>query len=239
MRGLLAVMWLMVPVLFGAWHYGPGQAYLLEDEIGKQLQAASAFANAQQWSQAEEAYDAALKLIPSERVALARRTKLERCKVQLRNEKLPNAHDELAALVDELVDDPNADPQLSADARATFAGSRYYMTWLMRLEGEPREVWEPEIDSARQTYRLLAEAAAQAGNEDQAKARQQDLEAAIRLARIDLKELQGLPLPKQCKGCCSGKCKNPGKKAQKNQQPKQPKDNRSAGNGPPPDGSGH
>ena len=44
--------------------------------------------------------------------------------------------------------------------------SQYYMTWLMRLEGLSADEWEPEIESARQTYRLLAEQAEAAGDQD-------------------------------------------------------------------------
>jgi hypothetical protein len=78
-----------------------------------------------------------------------------------------------------------------------MANAQYYMTWLMRLEGLGRDAWEPEIESARQTYKLLAEQAEQRGDTPAAKTHQEDLESAIRLARLDLSELQGLPLPSQ------------------------------------------
>ena len=67
----------------------------------------------------------------------------------------------------------------------------------MRLEGLPITEWEPEIESARQNYRMLAENAQSAGKSDQAKKQRENLEAAIRLARLDLSDLQGLPLPNQ------------------------------------------
>jgi hypothetical protein len=101
-----------------------------------------------------------------------------------------------------------------------LAGAKYYMTWLMRLEGLPQEDWEPEIESARQHFRLLAEK----GTPDQERY-QQKLESAIRLARMDLTELQGQALPGCCKGCCSGKCNKPGKKPTQ----KKPQDSRAAG----------
>jgi hypothetical protein len=97
--------------------------------------------------------------------------------------------------MDELQEDPGADPAVLAEARSTLANAQYYMTWLMRLEGEPRDVWEPEIEAARQNYRLLAEQADRQGNSQRARKCQEDLEAAVRLARMDLGELQGLPLP--------------------------------------------
>jgi hypothetical protein len=105
------------------------------------------------------------------------------------------------------------------------------------LEGEPPDVWEPEIEGARQNYRLLAE---QAGDSAAAMSYQEDLEAAVRLARMDLSELQGLNLPRQCQGCKScngnGRCKGKGPTKSKNQGPR---DVRGASSGPPPDNSGH
>ena len=79
----------------------------------------------------------------------------------------------------------------------TLANSEYYMTWLMRLEGLGRDAWEPRIEAARQTFKLLAVEAEEQGDEKLLKKSKEDLEAAIRLARIDLTELQGLPLPSQ------------------------------------------
>ena len=67
----------------------------------------------------------------------------------------------------------------------------------MRLEGKSKSQWEPEIESARQTFRMLAEDAKKAGNNDAAEQNQKDLESSVRLARMDLSDLQGLPLPSQ------------------------------------------
>ena len=50
------------------------------------------------------------------------------------------------------------------------------------------------------------------GRTASAKKHREDLESVIRLARMDLGELQGLDLPKQCSNCKSGQCKKPGKK---------------------------
>ncbi len=116
----------------------------------------------------------------------------------------------LRELVDQLQDDKSADPKLRDEARETLANAQYYMTWLMRLEGLSADEWEPEIESSRQTYRLLAEQAEAAGDKDSARKHREDLESAIRLARLDVGELQGLDIPKQCQNCKSGQCKKPG-----------------------------
>jgi hypothetical protein len=60
---------------------------------------------------------------------------------------------------------------------------------------------------------------------------------------MDLRDLQGLPLPSCCQGCCSGNCKGLGKGKGKGKgvtrQPKTgEKDARGASSGPPPDGRG-
>jgi hypothetical protein len=71
------------------------------------------------------------------------------------------------------------------------------MTWLMRLEGQAKEEWLPEIESSRQHFTHVFEFAK--GKQDKALQRrsQEDMEASIRLARMDLNELQSLPLPSQ------------------------------------------
>jgi hypothetical protein len=73
-----------------------------------------------------------------------------------------------------------------------LARAQFFTTWLMRLEGLDRKEWEPEIEAARQNWRLLAEHAATPAEKGR---HQADLEAAVRLARIELEDLQGLPLP--------------------------------------------
>ena len=125
-----------------------------------------------------------------------RRVRLERAKAQMLARQLPAAHADLKALVEELKDG-GTDGVLLTEAREALANSQYYMTWLMRLEGQPRDLWEPEIESARQTYRLLAERASAQGDDTAAKKNREDLEASVRLARMDLGEFQGLPLPSQ------------------------------------------
>ena len=93
--------------------------------------------------------------------------------------------------------DGDANTRLLSDARHTLANSEYYLTWLMRLEGLGRDEWEPRIEAARQTFKLLSEEARTSGDDVACQKDREDLESAIRLARMDLTELQGLPLPSQ------------------------------------------
>jgi hypothetical protein len=153
--------------------------------------------------------------------------------------QLPEANAALRDLVDQIEDDKTAEPQLRDEARDALANAQYYMTWLMRLEGLGAQEWEPEIESARQTYRMLAEKDEAKGDQESAHRHREDLESVIRLARMDLGDLQGLDLPKQCQNCKSGQCKKPGKKpGNKQSKDAEKKDARKAGAGPPPDNSG-
>ena len=115
--------------------------------------------------------------------------------------QLPDARHEFEALVEEFSADQKADPKASKadlrDARTGLAQAQYFMTWLMRLEGSARTEWEPEIEAARQNYKLLAEEAIAMGDATAAESGRQDLESAVKLERMELKDLQGLPLPSQ------------------------------------------
>jgi hypothetical protein len=222
MRTLVLLGWMMVPVVFGAYHYGPGQEKLRLDNVSHLLAKADSLAAQEQWQAASSKYEEALANLPEGRADDARRIRLQRTKVQMLGHQLPEANVALRELVDQMEDDKSADPKVRAEARETLANTQYYMTWLKRLEGLGPEEWEPDIESSARKHR-------------------EDLESAIRLERLELVELQGLDLPKQCSNCKSGQCKKPGKKqgkkpGQKKEEEK--KDSRSAGAGPPPDNSG-
>src|SRR5690349_9402655 len=211
MRKLLLFVWLLLPAGAAAYHYGPGQDHLRVDRAATAADRAEQLANdaralaakqgdcaaAELWSQAASAYSEALEELPKDCAKDARTLRLERAKALMFCSKLPDAHAELVDLVEELDGDPTVEPKLLADARGALANAQYYRTWLMRLEGATAEEWEPEIEASRQNYKWIAEQAERTGDKLLAKANQEDLEAAIRLARMDLAELQGLPLPSQ------------------------------------------
>jgi hypothetical protein len=213
MRKVLVFAWLLLPVVAGAYHFGPGQDRLRVDRAAEAVaRAEKAAATAREiaaksgdeaakasWGEAVDAYGEAIGLLPTAKTAETRALRLERAKAQMFVSQLPEARRDLDALVDELSNDPAADPVLATDARAALANAQYYTTWLLRLEGASREEWEPEIDAARQNYKLVAEKHAEGNGCDTkiAAASREDLESAIRLARMDLTELQGLPLPSQ------------------------------------------
>lgn len=190
--GLLG--WCFVPLVAAAYHYGPGQERLKYDETGAAIATAREAVAERGWARAVQAYDDALAKLPSGETAAARRLRLERCKALMECTQLPKAQADLKGLLDELTADPKADASVLRETRNALAGASYYMTWLMRLEGLPRTEWEPEIEQARQHYTLLESTSVDAAERTRAR---EDLASAIRLARVDLSELQGLPIPSQ------------------------------------------
>ncbi len=211
MRKALVFVWLLVPVAAGAYHWGPGQDRMRADRAASAAERATQAAHTAReiaaregddaarasWAEAESAYTEALEQLPPGKDREARALRLERAKAQLFVSKLFDARKELELLVREIGEDKDATSAEMADARSTLANAQYYTTWLMRLEGSPREEWEPEIEASRQNYKQLAESAATSGDEKLASLTRENLEAAIRLERMELTDLQGLPIPSQ------------------------------------------
>lgn len=191
MRLFLAILWLLVPLGFAAYHFGPGQEKVKFDQTEAFLADARAAVSSEDWAAAIDSYQKALANLPKAQKETALRIELEIAKAKMQDSGLPEAREELASLVDRLNDDPSLPADLREDALSTLANSRYYMTYLMKLEGLPASEWEPEIEAARQEYKLLAQT-----GRDRTK-HLADLESAIRLARAEPTELYGLPIPNQ------------------------------------------
>lgn len=194
MKIALLTFWLLVPLGFAAWHYGPGQSHLETDDARIFIKQAQAALDEKDYPGAIKNWSAAIGKLPKEDVTLSRRLELEIAKAKMLDSKLPEAREELAELMQRLESDPDSDQALRDETTSALANSRYYMTYLMKLEGLPDASWEPEIDAARQEYKYLAE---HAGDSALAKTSANDLESAIRLARMDPAELYGLPIPNQ------------------------------------------
>lgn len=238
MRSFLVLCWLTIPFLAWAYHVGPGQQKMKLDEAGALLRQASFAADSADFENAKALYAQALAKLPEDHKANSYAIRLAMAKAQTESNQLPEARAALESLLEEMENDSAAEPALVDQTRDTLANAQYHMTWLMRLEGKPAENWEPEIEASRQHYRLLAEKAEKSGDEQALEARQHDLEASIRLARMDLAELQSLKIPSQCKGCCSGQCKKPSQKPGQKKNKSEQKNGSGANMGPLPDGSG-
>ncbi|MFP6874804.1 MAG: hypothetical protein VCA55_14985 [Verrucomicrobiales bacterium] len=197
MRKFFILLWLLVPLAAAAYHYGPGQDRLQEDDVAGYIARAKAHLEAEEFAEAVTAFDQAISDMPPDNTRAIPRLRLEKAKAQMQCAGLPDAHKDLVSLLDDLGKNAAATPGLIAETKSTLASAQYYMTWLLRLEGHAREIWEPVIESSRQNYRAAAEFAATTGNPENTSQARENLEAAIKLARIDLSELQGLPLPSQ------------------------------------------
>jgi hypothetical protein len=213
MRVWLVVAWLFVGLAGLIFHLGPGRELEKNDVLNANVTQARLNVEAENWNEAINSFDAAIAGLTDEQVALQQQLRLEKAKAQMMDSQLPEARLALESLLTEVTENGDSESKLAKETRLALASAQYYVTWLMRLEGVGREEWEPEVEAARQNYRILSEMAVESGDAGAAEKRREDLEAAVRLARMDLTELQALPLPSQCKNCKSGKCrgKKPGK----------------------------
>jgi hypothetical protein len=142
------------------------------------------------------AYGEALELLPQGSSAEARRLRLERAKAQMFVGKLPDARRDLPSSRRE---SPRSEARTRSSSTKRARRSRtpqYYSTWLLRLEGASREDWEPEIEAARQNYRLLAEQAARPGDAKLADATREDLESPCASRAWTSRDLRGCPCPR-------------------------------------------
>ena len=236
-RKLLFTAWLLVPVLLLAYHYGPGQSALARDKTATLLRQAAGREKAEDWAGALATYQQALAALPPGDQAARFKLRLAAANTRMYTGELPEAMQDLETLLADM-QKANAPASALREVRGTLAGAQYYAAWLMRLENAPTEEWLEQAENARQNFRLLAEQT-QVRRALAAEDYQKNLETVIRLERMDLSELQGLPLPKKCQGCknCSQKCR--GQKESRSQQPKEKsKDARGAGVGKRPDGTG-
>ena len=196
MRTILLVSWLLLPVGAWAFHEGPGQDLKALESTDAVLVAAHEAAAKSDWKKAVRTYEDALTKLPKNADAMPKsavqRLQLELNKARMQAKGLGTAREELETLVELMSAEADTDPALLAEARQALARSQFYMTWLMRLEGVDRVEWEPEIEAARQNWRLLAE---QSSDPKVAAQHRSDLESAVRLERLEIEDLQGLPLP--------------------------------------------
>lgn len=197
MRKVFLIVWLLIPVGAWAYHYGPGQDRMDLDQVEILVDKAKSSSRRGEHDVAALLYDKALNQLPEGRNQEGRAIRLERAKAQMLAKQLPTARADLQSLLNDIANDETVAESFKDDVRSSLANSQYYMTWLMRLEGRSREDWEPEIEASRQSFRLLAEKAKKSGRSADVTKHQKDLESSIRLARMELTDLQGLPLPSQ------------------------------------------
>ena len=201
---LMVATWLVTPVVLLGLHYGPGQRSLAQDRVKAAVAQAELAEGDKDWAVAAASWRKAIDAVPADDADERVRLSLKYQMARVMKGDLPQALEDTATLltqsrgwkVSETVD---------RELRAQLGAMHYWAAWLMRLEGAAPGEWEPVADQARQHFRLLAETEPTGVD-----AQKKNLESTIRLIRMDLSELQGLPLPKECKACknCSSQCKS-------------------------------
>jgi hypothetical protein len=234
-KKIFFLVWALVPVGLLAFHYGPGQAAVARDQAAEELRRAQDLEAREEWKPAMEAYASVLTHLPATEIAARRQVQILRAKARMFSGELPEAIGDLEALQSEFIK-AGAPVGQQRELRATLAMGQYYAGWLMRLESAPAEEWLAQVDNSRQNFKFLAEGS----DAPDAEKYQKNLEAVVRLARMDLSELQALALPKQCQGCknVSQKCRNQKESQCDKPGEKKPEDARKAGIGKRPDGTG-
>jgi chromosome segregation ATPase len=197
MRTILIIAWLFLGLGAAIYHYGPGQKRVAMDGIENVLAEARTNVSLEKYPQALVLFDKAMAELSVDNEDLAHRIQLEKAKAQMHAAQLPEARASLGSLLSRLRSAESPDEKLISETQQALANAQYYRTWLMRLEGQPEEAWKPEIEAARQHFTQLNEKSVAAGDTEAAEKTAEDLEATVRLARMDLNDLQGLPLPNQ------------------------------------------
>ena len=100
MRGFLLAVWVLVPVVAGAFHYGPGQERLQLDDVQAYQAAGKRHSQQGDHEGAVKYFDEALARLPAGREAEAHRIRVERAKAMLLSQRLPEAYDDLTLLLD-------------------------------------------------------------------------------------------------------------------------------------------
>jgi len=233
-RSFWILVWLLVPVVLLAYHYGPGQSRLAQERAASWMAQARAFEQGEQWPDAVRAWAEALAATPEANTEARLRLRLANAHARLYVGELPEAMEAMEALLQE-AKAAGVGTGLEREIRGSLAGVHYYAAWLMRLESAPLEEWLVQAENARQHFRLLAE---QAAGTPAAEDYEKNLEATIRLEQMDLSELEGMPLPKHCSGCknVSQKCRNQTESRSEQKGEKPDKDARGASFNPIPKG---
>lgn len=195
-KKIVAVLaWLLAAVGLAFVHFNHGEERILMDKAGR-LQAQAQACEAQgNLAEAVKLYGDATILISAERMPAERaglEWRLARARIKLGEiDPAVRGLQEALAMVPKT---PGREP-LEREIRYSLAEASYYAAWILRLENQPRPKWFPYAESARQHLRVLAEDARLPQETRTLHAK--DMEATIRLARMDIEELKKLPIPEQ------------------------------------------
>ncbi|MBI9018321.1 MAG: hypothetical protein JEZ07_13795 [Phycisphaerae bacterium] len=199
MRKILFLVWLLVPVGLIYFHYGPGQKYKAIDRAMHWVEIANDLSDiAQQsgkpedWQKVIVNYDKALAVLEDKDDRASERLNLARSHAMVYQGELFEA---IGQLEQQLIDvaDKKMEEKFQDEVRDTLARAQFGAAWVMRLEGADTDLWMEQAEKARQNFRLLAEQNLQ--TDQLADEHQKNLEATIRMERMDASVIKGIPLP--------------------------------------------
>jgi tetratricopeptide (TPR) repeat protein len=194
-RNLAILAWLLPVAGIGYYHFSKGASGVLMEKADRLQRQAVAREKAGAWGEAAKLYDEAAAIIPANKHKLEKAGVVGRAaRAKMRDGEIELALLDLKSALAELPPGPKSDP-LERDLRYSLAETEYYAAWILRLENQPRAKWFPHATCARQNLRFLAEDPGLPAAERTGHAR--DMEAVIRLTRLDIEELKKLPLPEQ------------------------------------------
>ena len=147
-KKILFTLWLLVPVVMLAYHFGPGQERLETERAAKKIAEARVFEAAEQWPEAVQAWADALAATPADNTAQRFQIRLAHDNARIYAGELPEAMDDMEKLLAE-AQSAKTDTGLQKEVRSSLASARYYTAWLMRLEGAAKEEWLVQAESAR------------------------------------------------------------------------------------------
>lgn len=194
MKKRLVFAWLTAGIALFCIHYGPGQEWLSGDRAATLAAQAKKLEESGRWEEARANYEAAVAALPEEGCERQRTVlQMSRAWTYLNTADVAEATHQLQGLLEETRSSDAIDDDLLHDLRGALAHAEYYTAWHMRLENAPREQWRKELEVARQNFRYLGEVTPNTSA-------RRNLEAAVLLARMNMEDLQGMPLPEKNSG---------------------------------------
>jgi hypothetical protein len=224
MKKHLILIWLLCPIAFLYFHFTLGVRCNFENEVNQKLQACEEYETQNRWDEAIKKYDDVLLLISNfiqdekkkseekkktvfteNEKEISRAKRLEIQVMLARAKALTNAKQisESANILGDILSYFNSkgvDDSLTDEVRNNLAICQYYIAWHMRLEGMLRSDWFPELESSRQIFKYLAEKKRDSEDSELSLDFQKNLEAVIRMERMDLPTLRKMKLPKKGAG---------------------------------------
>jgi F0F1-type ATP synthase membrane subunit b/b' len=208
MRAFIIMIWLMIPIGMAYHCFSPeGAASRRQDAVSKRwdearetVQAASEAGGKDETerllTEARIQYEEAIKMLPKSKENHIHRNQmaLENALVMLKQGLVEESLQEIEGLM-EAIRAGDWPESYEDNFRAVVAAGTYQAAVEMRMRGYNREEWASVADDARQQYCMLA-GKYEAMDSASSRVLKRNLEATLRLVRMDLAFLEGAPLPK-------------------------------------------